>query len=247
MPRLRRMLFLLLCVWPSIALGQTQSASTKDNQPSRQNGKPCVSTEAAQEVLRLGRSLGYPDDQIVEAYGGNPCATLDYLRQEAQQKSSQPTSPSRVPVTPESVGATPAGPTPPSDASPPARRYWFERAPSPSELIVDLSLVLLALAIVIMPAKWIARIPLPNPLKEFIKWVAIGFLAREVAAFLVSFTASFGKASRWYHISPGTQNVLMSWVWIAVIGSVIVYSKHRKKRRGAAQLEQTGAKGVSVP
>lgn len=34
----------------------------------------------------------------------------------------------------------------------------------------------------------------------------------------------------------------MSWVWIAVIGSLIVYSEHRKKRRRAAQLEQTGTK-----
>jgi hypothetical protein len=107
---------------------------------------------------------------------------------------------------------------------------------------VDLSLLLLALAIVIMPAKWIERVPLPNPLKEFIKWVAIGFLAREVAAFVVSFIASFGEGSRWYQISPRTQNALMSWVWIAMIGSLIAYSEHRRRRLRAAPLEQTGTK-----
>jgi len=97
MPRLLRMLPVLLCLWPALALGQTQSASAKDAEPSKQTGKPCVSTDTAQEVLRRGRSLGYADDEIVEAYGENACATLAYLRREAQQKAqptfiSQPTS-----------------------------------------------------------------------------------------------------------------------------------------------------------
>lgn len=42
-------------------------------------------------MLRLGRSLGYPDDEIVEAYAEDPCKTLSHLRDEAQQKPSQPT------------------------------------------------------------------------------------------------------------------------------------------------------------
>jgi len=51
----------------------------------------CQSNErTAQEVLRLGRSLGYPDQEIVEAYGEDACKTLAYLQHEAQQKA-QPT------------------------------------------------------------------------------------------------------------------------------------------------------------
>src|SRR5690242_6401273 len=97
-PRLsqRLMFALLLCLWPGLALGQTQSASTKDLK-SLQETKPCVSSDTAKEVLRLGRSLGYAEYEIVEAFGQDPCATLSYLRVEAQKKAqpnltAQPTS-----------------------------------------------------------------------------------------------------------------------------------------------------------
>lgn len=55
------------------------------------------SIDAAKEVLGLGRSLGYPDEQTVEAYGENPSATLSRLRQEAQQKA-QPTRTFQTPA-----------------------------------------------------------------------------------------------------------------------------------------------------
>ncbi len=47
----------------------------------------CRGEQAAREALSLGRSQGYPDDQILEAYAEDPCRTLSYLRQEAQQKA----------------------------------------------------------------------------------------------------------------------------------------------------------------
>lgn len=229
MPRLR-MLPLLLCLLSGLAVGQTQSASTKDKEPSKEGGKPCVSTDAAKEVLRLGRSLGYRDDEILEAYGEDPCAALSYLRQENQQKSAQPT------------------PTP---------RYWFERAPSLSELIVDLGLLLLALAILVIRTKWIERIPLlnrlhslPKTVKELFKWAAIGFLVREAAAFTVSFIAAFGESSRWFRISPSTQNWLLEWLWWIVIATLVLIASAKqawKKRPTAARLEQTRTKDASVP
>ena len=81
----RGVVFLLLfCVWPALILA-AQAVSTKDKEPSGQDRKPCVSTDIAKEVLRLGRSLGYPDEEVVKAYGDNPCATVDRLRQEAHR------------------------------------------------------------------------------------------------------------------------------------------------------------------
>jgi len=38
-----------------------------------------------EEVASIGRQLGYPDEEIVEALQENPVATLDYLRREFQQ------------------------------------------------------------------------------------------------------------------------------------------------------------------
>lgn len=38
-----------------------------------------------EEVASIGRQLGYPDDEILEALQENPVATLDYLRNEFQQ------------------------------------------------------------------------------------------------------------------------------------------------------------------
>jgi len=89
MPRFWWTLPFLILLWPCLAVGQTQSPS-KEETKSLQEKRPCVSTDTAKEVLRLGRSLGYPDDEIVEAYGENACGTLSYLRHEAEQKA-QPT------------------------------------------------------------------------------------------------------------------------------------------------------------
>ena len=49
-----------------------------------------------EEVAAIGRSLGYPDAEILEALQENPIATLDYLRNELaqaeqQQRQQQPT------------------------------------------------------------------------------------------------------------------------------------------------------------
>ena len=87
MPRTRWMFRVLLCLWPGLALGQTQSDISEDKQPSVQYATPCVNKEAAREVLRLGRTLGYREDEIVEAYGQDPCATLAHLRGEVQEKA----------------------------------------------------------------------------------------------------------------------------------------------------------------
>ena len=87
MPRLLWIFSLSLCLWPGLATGQTLSANTQDKQPSgAQDTRPCISKEAAHEVLRLGRSLGYADDEVVQAYGENPCATLSSLRNEVQKR-----------------------------------------------------------------------------------------------------------------------------------------------------------------
>jgi hypothetical protein len=93
-----RTLSLLLCFLPGLAFGQPQSASSKDNQPAKQDGKPCVSIDNAKEVLRLGRTLGYPDEEIVEEYGENPCATLSRLRRDAQSKTQAATPTFQTPA-----------------------------------------------------------------------------------------------------------------------------------------------------
>lgn len=70
----------------------------KDAQPTAPSEEACVSEEAAQEALRLGRALGYPDGEIVEAYGFDACKTLSYLRHEAQQKGQgTPPRSSKIP------------------------------------------------------------------------------------------------------------------------------------------------------
>lgn len=90
MPRLLWIFSLSLCLWPGLALGQILSANTQDKQPSdAQDTRPCISKEAAQEVLRLGRSLGYADDEVVQAYGENACATLSSLRNEVQKRAQR--------------------------------------------------------------------------------------------------------------------------------------------------------------
>lgn len=46
-----------------------------------------------EQVASIGRDLGYPDDEIIEAMQENPVATLDYLRREyaeMQQSQQQP-------------------------------------------------------------------------------------------------------------------------------------------------------------
>jgi hypothetical protein len=82
-----RIFTLLVLLSSGLALGQTQPTA----EPPKQDTNPCVGKEAAQEVLRLGRSLGYPDDKIVQAYGENPCATLSQFRRDAPLKG-QPTN-----------------------------------------------------------------------------------------------------------------------------------------------------------
>lgn len=91
-------LSLLICFLPGLAFGQTQPATSKDNQPSKQDSKPCVKTDDAKEALRLGRSLGYPDEETVAAFGENPCATLSRLRREAQSKTQSATPTFQTPA-----------------------------------------------------------------------------------------------------------------------------------------------------
>jgi hypothetical protein len=79
---LMRIFALLVAFSSGLALGQTQPTPG----PAKQDTKTCVGKDAAEEVLRLGRSLGYPDDKIVENYGENPCATLSQFRREAALK-----------------------------------------------------------------------------------------------------------------------------------------------------------------
>jgi hypothetical protein len=69
-------------LWPGYIYGQAQS----QEQPT-QEANSCVSKEVAQEVLRLGRSLGYKDDEILAAYAESACAALSRLRREMQEKT----------------------------------------------------------------------------------------------------------------------------------------------------------------
>ena len=55
--------------------------------PDQITGYQTVYQRTYDQVAAIGRQLGYPDEEIVEALREDPVATLDYLRNELQAKS----------------------------------------------------------------------------------------------------------------------------------------------------------------